>query len=137
MSSRRFTDNDIASLYQHVRDETDFHDAIEQQHRLSVQIRRLCDSVLQQFEDTKAQIAAAESEALALGAQLKTQEKALNQILQQAENAVKAQQAPIQQCRAAIAALKTGKKALGKALRRIKRRNCWRSMPKSPSWKHA
>lgn len=64
MSSQRFTDNDIASLYQHVRDETDFHDAIEQQHRLSVQIRRLCDSVLQQFEDTKAQIAAAEREAL-------------------------------------------------------------------------
>lgn len=91
MSSQRFTDNDIASLYQHVRDETDFHAAIEQQHRLSVQIRRLCDSVLQQFEDTKAQIAAAEREALSLGAHLKAQEKALNQILQQAENAAKAQ----------------------------------------------
>lgn len=115
MSSPRFTDNDISSLYQHVRDETDFHAAIGQQHRLSVQIRRLCDSVLQQFEDTKAQIAAAEREALSLGAHLKAQEKALNQILQQAENAVKAQQVPIQQCRAAIAALKAGKKTLGKS----------------------
>ncbi|OFB48851.1 hypothetical protein BA187_08970 [Serratia marcescens] len=115
MSSQRFTDNDIASLYQHVRDETDFHAAIEQQHRLSVQIRRLCDSVLQQFEDTKAQIAAAEREALSLGAHLKAQEKALNQILQQAENAAKAQPSRIPPLRTAIAALKAGKKALGKS----------------------
>ncbi|MGL5129618.1 MAG: hypothetical protein ACRC7D_16070 [Aeromonas popoffii] len=115
MSRPHFTDDDVAELFQYVRDDADFHDAVEQQHLLSVQIQRLCDSVLQRFENTKTQIAAEESEALTLSAHLKAQEKTLNQILQQAENASKAQQEKIHQLRSAIAALKNGKKILGKS----------------------
>ncbi|NOI88736.1 hypothetical protein [Vibrio sp. 99K-1] len=106
------TDTDTDTLYQYIRDETDFHNSIEKQHLLSSQIRQLCNIVQQQFENTKIQLATEESELLACETILKDQKKRLNQVLQKAENSVEHKNLNIQQSRAALTKLKGRKKEL-------------------------
>ena len=116
LSKQNFIDDDIYKLYNKIRDEKCFGDAITRQHHQSIQIRQLCNSVLKQFENTKRRINTEEQKLLSFEKKLKEQKKILNTTLQQAENITEEHQEKIFQLRSEITSLKKDKKILNKNL---------------------